>query len=109
MVTGGQSIIRTGESGVRKRGIVRKIEASQQFRFDYPAEFVTLPEYTAHAGQVVTIIKEVHQGMGNEYGDVPLKADGTYEPEPWDVERLFVIQAADGWQGEAWESELEEL
>ena len=88
---------------------MRKIEAAQQFRFAYPSEFVTLPDYPAHAGQIVTVVKEINQaaGNGNEYGDVPLKADGTYEPEPWDLERMFVIQAADGWQGDAWESELE--
>lgn len=25
-------------------------------KFNYPEEFVTLPEYTAHAGQMVTVL-----------------------------------------------------
>ena len=75
----------------------------KQAVFNYPKEFVTLPDYTAHAGQTVEVLRELSQA---DACDVPLKADGTYEPEPHDVERMFRIQAADGWQGDAFLSEL---
>lgn len=58
--------------------------------FNYPKEFKTLPEYTAHADQVVTIVRPLIEG--EEYDD---------EGDP-----MFRIRAADGWEGDAWQSEL---
>ena len=58
-----------------------------EYTFDYPKQFVTLPEYTAHRGQKVTVV-----GMVDDV-----------DPE---CERMFSIQASDGWKGEAFESEL---
>ena len=59
--------------------------------FAYPRELTSLPEYTAHAGQAVTIL-----GLHEDDGDA---GD--------DSERLYSIKADDGWTGAGWESELE--
>lgn len=59
--------------------------------FNYPAAFVTLPEYTAHSGQTVTIVRPLI--AGEEYDD---------EGDP-----MYEVRADDGWTGHAWESELE--
>jgi hypothetical protein len=56
---------------------------------DYPAEFVTLPDYTAHAGQTVTVLRELGPTEYDFEGD-----------------RMYEVQAADGWKGDAYESEL---
>ena len=66
------------------------IQNGKQYRFDYPKEFVTLPEYTAHAGQTVTVLKCTQIGNQNE-------------------EAMWQFVAADGWHGEAFESELVDL
>jgi hypothetical protein len=62
-------------------------------RFNYPAEFVTLPEYSAHRGQRVKVLRELEDGK--EY-DGPLAG----------LERMYEVRAADGWVGHAWETEL---
>ena len=56
-----------------------------QARFDYPKAFVTLPDYTAHTGQAVTVT-----GLSDE----------------WDVVPIYKIVASDGWAGCAFEDEL---
>lgn len=61
------------------------------YTFDYPAAFVTLPGYTAHAGQRVTVVRELRDG--DEYD----REDG---------DRMYEVRAADGWIGHAWEGEL---
>lgn len=66
-----------------------KIEIGKQYRFDYPNEFTTLPEYTAHKGQIVTVLHEI-------------KVDEEIQP-------MFRVQAADGWQGDAIQDELVEV
>jgi hypothetical protein len=58
-------------------------------RFDYPDSFVSLPDYTAHAGAIVEVLG-IHP-------DAEHAAD---------CELMFLIRAADGWEGAAWESEL---
>lgn len=60
--------------------------------FDYPPYFTTLPEYTAHAGQEVEVIRPATEKDG------------------WstDIEQGFLIRAADGWEGFAYVSELKE-
>lgn len=65
--------------------------AGDRFRFDYPAAFTTLPDYTAHAGHVVEIVRPLREG--EEYDD---------EGDP-----MFRVRAADGWEGDAWLSELQ--
>jgi hypothetical protein len=57
------------------------------YRFDYPEHFVTLPEYSAHRGQLVTVTGEIEA----------------------DEERMYSFVAEDGWIGEAWDSELGDL
>lgn len=68
---------------------MRRVIGTKQ-RFDYPREFTTLPEYTAHAGQIVEVI-----------GKLP---NSQVDPEN---RPMFRIRAADGWEGEAFGNELE--
>ena len=56
--------------------------------FNYPKEFTTLPDYTSHAGQTVEIVRSL----------TPEEADG---PEQG-VEQMYLIRAADGWEGRFW-------
>jgi hypothetical protein len=67
-----------------------KIGAS--YRLDYPTAFKTLPDYTAHAGQEVKVL---HQ----------LRADEADQEN----ERMYEIEAGDGWKGHADASELVEV
>ena len=62
--------------------------------FAYPEAFKTLPEYTAHAGQIVDVGKQLSASEAD-------RGDG--------LERMFHITAPDGWKGHAFESELEIL
>lgn len=66
------------------------MKIGQQCKFNYPSEFVTHPDCTAHAGQIVTIIRE----LGPDENDAE-------ENGP-----MYEIRAADGWIGAAWEEEL---
>ena len=59
--------------------------------FDYPENFVTLPDYTAHAKQIVVVGRQLSA------------KEAERSPE---LERMFHIKAGDGWKGHAWESEL---
>lgn len=61
-------------------------------KFNYPKEFKTLPEYTAHAGQTVTIIRRL-----------------TLEEADISQQPMYEILAADGWHGHAFADELETL
>lgn len=60
----------------------------QRVRFAYPEHFVTLPDYSAHRGQIVTVTSE--------------DDDCDDECAP-----MFKIKADDGWTGTAWADELE--
>jgi hypothetical protein len=59
--------------------------------FDYPKEFITLPEYTAHAGQAVTVVRPLTEQEADQGPD---------------LEAMFLIRASDGWEGHTFESEL---
>lgn len=59
--------------------------------FNYPEHFVTLPDYSAHRGQIVTVLRELDSTENNN-------------PEI----RMFEVVASDGWIGHADEFELEE-
>ncbi|KXF89773.1 hypothetical protein [Phaeobacter inhibens] len=61
--------------------------------FDYPPEFVTLLDYTAHAGQPVTVVR-------------PLRHRGDDAEFDFEGEAMFLVRAADGWEGQAWAGEL---
>lgn len=65
------------------------IVVGESYVFNYPEAFVTLPDYSARRGQVVTVVRQC----------TPEEA---YQEE----ERMWVVRAPDGWEGEAWESEL---
>lgn len=60
--------------------------------FNYPSSFKTLPEYSAHSGQSVRIVR-------------PLTAEEADGPAQG-VEQMYRVRAADGWEGDAFESEL---
>ena len=64
----------------------------RRFIFDYPTEFVTLPEYTARAGSVATVIR-------------PLTPDEA-EPPSEDIEGMWLVKTDDGWEGHAFDSEV---
>lgn len=63
------------------------------YLLNYPPEFVTLPDYTAHAGQPVTILRELRDG----------------EEYDFEGDRMYEVRASDGWTGHAWNSELADL
>lgn len=60
--------------------------------FDYPAHFESLPDYQSHRGQVVLVLRECN----------PSEADGPARG----CEQMYKIRAADGWEGDAWATEL---
>lgn len=63
--------------------------------FFYPQEFTTLPDYTAHRGVRVEVLRALRDG--DEY-DGPRAG----------LERMYEVRAlGDGWIGHAWESELQ--
>lgn len=59
------------------------------YLFAYPGEFVTLPDYSAHRGQMVEVIGPVPEDQYENLGDM-----------------MWRVRAADGWEGDAFESEL---
>lgn len=59
--------------------------------FHYPEQFETLPDYSAHRGQLVEVVR-------------PLRRD-EYD---FQGESMFLIRAADGWEGRAFRSELQD-
>lgn len=63
---------------------------NKRYVFDYPEAFVTLPEYSARRGQLVEVVR-------------PLKRHVEF---PYEGEAMFRIRAEDGWEGDAWRSEL---
>lgn len=85
---------------------MKDIIVGQSYRFEYPNFGAPdcHPDYTAHRDQAVTVIREMQDGV--EY-DNPrcVNEDGTEEGG----DRMFKVRAADGWEGDAWESELEPL
>jgi hypothetical protein len=60
-------------------------------RFDYPEHFVTMPEYTARRGAIVTVVRQLTQEEADQ-------GEG--------MERMYKVRCDDGWEGDAWESEL---
>ena len=67
------------------------VEIDKIYYFDYPVEFVTLPDYSAHRGQRVTVIRQL--------------TDDECDP---DSEPMWRIRATDGWTGDASDYELED-
>ena len=64
------------------------IQLGKNYIFDYPKEFVTLPEYSAQRGKVVTVESIIQEGNDDE-------------------ETLYQVRGVeDGWIGEVFEGEL---
>jgi hypothetical protein len=66
------------------------IVIGNRYCFAYPEAFTTLPDYTAHAGQQVTVLRQL--------------TDEECDPE---CQPMYLVQADDGWTGHANNSELE--
>lgn len=79
------------------------IIVNNQYKFVYPKEFVSLDDYSAHRDQLVTVLRPCTETEADVLWDDP-EGSGT----PIIVDRMFVVQASDGWIGHAWESELED-
>ena len=60
--------------------------------FDYPKEFTTLPDYTAHASKQVRVCRALTD------------AEADIEIQP-----MWEIEATDGWRGHAFDDELIEV
>jgi len=59
-------------------------------KFNYPIEFTTLPDYSAHRGQLVEIVRQL--------------TNDECDPE---CQPSYLIRASDGWEGCASADELE--
>jgi hypothetical protein len=68
-----------------------------RYVFDYPAEWTELPEYSAHRGAMVTVLRRLTE----EEADPHIEVDGEV-----DCEGMFRVRADDGWEGDAWPSEF---
>ena len=77
------------------------IQIGALYVFDYPEEFTTLPEYSARRRQEVKVLRPTTADEADVLWDDP---EGTGTDTV--VDRMFVVQARDGWEGHAWESEL---
>lgn len=62
----------------------------KRFVFDYPAQFTTLPDYTAHRGQEVIVVRR----LGSDEADA-------------EVGPMYRVRASDGWEGSAFADELQ--
>lgn len=60
-------------------------------RFAYPRQFVTLPDYTAHAGQSVRVLRRLTEQEADRGAD---------------LERMYWVRTRGGWEGAAFESEI---
>ena len=72
-------------------------EIGKRYRFDYPIEFTTLPEYSARRGAIVTVIRL----LTDEEAQTPNVEEG--------ITRMYAIRDSAGWNGHAWEEELIDL
>jgi hypothetical protein len=72
--------------------IAKPVEIGKSYRLDYPAEFTTMPDYTAHNGQSVVVLRELEDGKEYDF----------------EGDKLFEVKAADGWTGHVFDSELVE-
>lgn len=77
------------------------IKVGQRYTFDYPEEFTSLDAYSDHRGQSVIVVRPTTATEADVLWD---KVDASVDEEI--IDRMFVVQADDGWIGHAWESEL---
>ena len=74
------------------------IKPGEKRIFNYPASFVVLPEYSAHRGHTVEVVRPLTE----DEADPPMPEDG--------LTQMYRIRSTeDGWEGDAWEEELGEL
>lgn len=69
--------------------------------FNYPKEFTSLEDYSTHRGKQVTVIRPCSADEADPLYDDP---DGVGASVL--IDRMYVVQAEDGWIGHAWHSEL---
>jgi hypothetical protein len=69
-----------------------QIRKGRTYRFAYPEQFTSLPDYSAHRGQNVKVIRAA---TADEYD--------------YEGDRMYHVCAADGWAGMVWASELERV
>lgn len=63
---------------------------NKDYVFKYPKEFVTLPEYSKHRGDIVRIVRACTADEADNY-----------------PEQMYHVQSVDNsWSGVAWETEL---
>lgn len=67
-----------------------KIVVGKEYTFDYPECFNTLSDYSEHRGRKVMVLRRLRD---DELGDPSLEA-------------MYEVQARDGWEGSAFETEL---
>lgn len=72
------------------------ISIGWEYIFDYPEGFSTLPDYSAHRGSVVKVVRKMSEDEADT--GIPESAED-YIP-------MFEIVAEDGWRGKAWGDEL---
>jgi hypothetical protein len=77
------------------------IKPGAQYRFDYPYEFTSLDDYSAHRGAIVQVLRPCSADEADILWDTPNGDDEEI------VDRMFKVRADDGWEGDAWESELQ--
>lgn len=71
---------------------MKDLSLPKQAIFNYPKEFVTHPEYTERAGKEVTVVRELNE------------EDGFEQEEGGE---LMYLISLDGWEGHAFETELD--
>ena len=73
------------------------VEIGKKYKFAYPEEFTSLPEYSARRGSIVEVVR-------------PLAANEAHPPVPEQgITQMYKILADDGWEGDAYEEELIEI
>jgi hypothetical protein len=83
-----------------------EIKTPCRAKFHYPRELTTLPDYTAHAEQVVDVVRPLI-----DIGGTQDNLTGEYHGPLADPELpvMYLVRASDGWEGHADEGELEVL
>lgn len=76
------------------------IKTAKRYVFNYPVEFTSLDDYSAHRGQTVTVLRPC------SVEEADILWDNWRDQGEEIVDRMFKVRADDGWEGDAWESEL---
>lgn len=79
-----------------------RIIVGARYRFDYPEEFESIDAYSAHRGQIVSVLRACTESEA----DVILDRIDAADEFVTICDRMFKVRADDGWEGDAWESEL---